>query len=213
METQSAFVEGRQILDSILIANESVEDYRSRGKSGMVFKLDFKKAYDRVEWDFLDSVMRNKGFGVTCRKWIKGCVSSTSFSIFINGRPREKFHGSWGLRQGDPLSPFLFTLVVDVLGRMMEKAAESELKPVFNLIEDSGGVFSCKFAFNALTSGHSEAGGHFFLHYGWSEIEDLKYSLGWFRSRFLAEMSSAERRAFRLCDWVYFTRSPDGERG
>uniref|UniRef100_A0A803PZR9 Reverse transcriptase domain-containing protein n=1 Tax=Cannabis sativa TaxID=3483 RepID=A0A803PZR9_CANSA len=124
-DTQSAFVEGRQILDSVMIANETVEDYRSRGKSGMVFKIDFEKAYDRVEWDFLDLVMHKKGFGSTWRKWIRGCLSTTSFSIFVNGRPRGKFRASRGLRQGDPLSPFLFTLVADILGRMVDKAVNS----------------------------------------------------------------------------------------
>uniref|UniRef100_A0A803P465 Reverse transcriptase domain-containing protein n=1 Tax=Cannabis sativa TaxID=3483 RepID=A0A803P465_CANSA len=125
LETQSAFVEGRQILDSVLIANETVEDYRSRGRSGLVFKIDFEKAYDRVEWEFVDVVLGKKGFGEIWRKWIKGCISSTSFSVFINRAPRGKFSGSRGLRQGDPLSPFLFTLVADVLGRMTNKAVST----------------------------------------------------------------------------------------
>ncbi|XP_060969805.1 secreted RxLR effector protein 78-like [Cannabis sativa] len=124
-ETQSAFVEGRQILDSVLIANETVEDYRCKGKSGLVLKIDFEKAYDRVDWNFLDLVLCKKGFGVTWRKWINKCLSSTSFSVFINGRPRGKFSCSRGLRQGDPLSPFMFTLVADVLGRMVVKAVSS----------------------------------------------------------------------------------------
>ena len=53
-----------------------------------------------------------------------GCLSTVSFSVFINGRPRGKFNGSKGLRQGDPLSPFLFTLIVDVLSRMIDKAKD-----------------------------------------------------------------------------------------
>ena len=63
-ENQGAFVEGRQILDTVLIANEAVEEYRSKGRKGWVFKIDFTKAYDCVDWGFLDLVLEKKGFGV-----------------------------------------------------------------------------------------------------------------------------------------------------
>ncbi|CAL8992525.1 unnamed protein product, partial [Prunus brigantina] len=61
------------------------------------------------------------------RRWIRGCLHSVSFSVMINGRPRGKFSATRGIRQGDPLSPFLFTLVIDVLSRLMEKAQECNL--------------------------------------------------------------------------------------
>ena len=67
-ETQGAFVAGRQILDVVLVANETVEEYRKLGRSGIVFKLDFKKAYDHMEWGFLDFVLQRKGFGSLLRK-------------------------------------------------------------------------------------------------------------------------------------------------
>lgn len=66
-------------------------------------------------------------FGMRWRNWIKGCVSNVSFSVFINGRPRGKFKGEKGFRQGDLLSPFLFNLVADVLGRLGEKAKSLDL--------------------------------------------------------------------------------------
>ena len=69
-ETQGAFVAGRQILDVVLVANELVEEYRKKGKSGFVFKIDFEKAYDYVEWYFLDYTIEKKGFGPIWRKWI-----------------------------------------------------------------------------------------------------------------------------------------------
>ena len=115
---------GRQILDVVLVANEVIEDYTRRNKEGMVFKIDFEKAYDNVRWGFLDFVLQRKNFGSKWRSWIKGCLSSVSYSVIINGRPRGKFRGSKGLRQGDPLSPFLFMLVADGLSRLMEKATE-----------------------------------------------------------------------------------------
>ena len=57
----------------------------------MVFKIDFEKAYDRVEWEFLDHVLEKKGFDSLWRKWMRGCLSSVNYSVIINGRPRGKF--------------------------------------------------------------------------------------------------------------------------
>ncbi|CAL8998321.1 unnamed protein product, partial [Prunus brigantina] len=123
---QGAFVRGRQILDAALIANEVVEESRRLNKSGMVFKIDFEKAYDHVEWRFIDEVMIREGFGERWRRWIRGCLETANFSVMINGRPRGKFSASRGLRQGDPLSPFVFTLVIDVLCRIMEIAQNAD---------------------------------------------------------------------------------------
>ena len=78
-ENQSAFILGRQILDVALIANEVVEDIRSQGNLGLVFKLDFEKAYDQVCWGFLD----RKEFGKRWRNWILGCLSVSSFALLL----------------------------------------------------------------------------------------------------------------------------------
>lgn len=126
-ENQSAFIPGRQILDAALIANEVVDDVKSLKKKGLVFKLDFEKAYDRVNWGFLDKVMDRKGFGERWRKWISGCLSSCTFAVIVNGEPKSWFKGERGVRQGDPLSPFLFTIVVDVLSRLVSRAVSNGL--------------------------------------------------------------------------------------
>lgn len=82
---QSAFVVERQILDASLIANELIG--KRKKQKGMVIKLDIEKSFDKVDWDFLEEILAAKGFGITWRRWIRGCVSSTNFSIIINGRP------------------------------------------------------------------------------------------------------------------------------
>ena len=92
-----------------------------------------------------------------------GCLSTVSFSIFINGRPRGKFKGSRGLRQGDPLSPFLFTLVADGLGRIIDKATQCRTIRSFVLGRDEVEVSHLQFADDTLL--FMEANNHFFFNY------------------------------------------------
>ena len=87
--TQGAFVQGRQILDAVLIANEIVDERRRSGEEGVVFKIDFEKAYDHVKWDFLDHVLEKKGFSPRWRKWMSGCLSSVSYAILVNGSAKR----------------------------------------------------------------------------------------------------------------------------
>ena len=104
-DSQMAFVVGRKILDAILIASEAIDEWSLKGRKGVLLKLDLDKACDKVDWAFLDMAMKLKDFGKRWRRWIWGCLSTTNFSIIVNGKILAKR----GIRQGDPLAPFLFT--------------------------------------------------------------------------------------------------------
>ncbi|MCH85424.1 cysteine-rich receptor-like protein kinase, partial [Trifolium medium] len=126
-ESQTAFVKDRQILDGILIANEVVDEARRSKKELMLFKVDFEKAYDSVDWGYLDDVMGRMGFPTLWRKWIRECVCTATTSVLVNESPTDEFPLERGLRQGDPLSPFLFLLAAEGFHVLMEAMVERKL--------------------------------------------------------------------------------------
>jgi hypothetical protein len=107
-KTQSAFIKERQILDPILIANESLDSRRRLGEPSILCKMDVEKAYDHVNWDFLLYMLKRCGFGAKWCSWIYFCISSVRFSVLVNGSPEGFFDSSQGIRQGYPISSFFF---------------------------------------------------------------------------------------------------------
>ncbi|GKV06663.1 hypothetical protein SLEP1_g18525 [Rubroshorea leprosula] len=124
---QSTFIEGRQIADGIITTNELIHETKKRRRPTLIFKADFEKAYDSVNWEFLDVMLDKLGFCLLWRTWIQECLASASVSILVNGSPTEEFQMTKGLRQGDPLTPFLFLVVAEALNGLINKAVEEGL--------------------------------------------------------------------------------------
>ena len=112
-------MKGRQILESVLITNKCLDSRLKSGVPGVLCKLNMEKAYDHVNWNFLLYLLRRCGFGEKWCLWIKQCILTTWLSVLLNGVPSGFFGSSQGVRQGDPLSPFLFVLVIEVFSKMI----------------------------------------------------------------------------------------------
>lgn len=96
-------------------------------------KLDMQKTYDSLKWTFLEQIVVNLVFPDKYVRWIMKCVTTVSYSIMINGSPTESFKGRKDLRQGDPLSPFLFILAMECLSRRLKRLMEfNKIIVIFN---------------------------------------------------------------------------------
>ncbi|KAL2894836.1 LINE-1 retrotransposable element ORF2 protein [Bienertia sinuspersici] len=121
---QGAFVTGRSIMHNALICQDMMRFYRpSQIQDCCMFKLDVKKAYDTVSWGFMNDIMTELGFPEHFIRLIMVCITSPQYTLMINGVPSPLVTPSRGLRQGDPLSPLLFTLCMEYFTRVMKKVS------------------------------------------------------------------------------------------
>ncbi|KAL6562915.1 hypothetical protein OROHE_005502 [Orobanche hederae] len=189
-DCQSAFVKGRNILDGIVILNEVIEEAKKKKKKRFIFKVDFAKAYDSVEWHFLLLMMERMNFPSNWRSWILECISSASANVLINGSLTEIFHFERGIRQGDPLSPFLFLIIAEGLNALVGRAVERDLLRPVEVGRERVSIFHLQYADDTLfvVDGNldnakviKEGGAAFELSWdeGWGGSADWEFGMMW----------------------------------
>ncbi|KAH9750393.1 putative ribonuclease H protein [Citrus sinensis] len=130
---QTSFVPGRHIVDNIVIAQEVVHSMpKKTGKRGlMAIKVDLQKAYDRLNWSFIFETLQQTGLPIHLSRLIMECVTSASMNILWNGEVTEEFYPGRGIRQGDPLSPYIFVLCIKSLSHGITQAVvDGSWKPI-----------------------------------------------------------------------------------
>ena len=129
-ENQSAFTPDKLITDNVLMAFELMQflNHKNAGIDGfMTAKLDISKAFNRVEWGFIQGVMEKLGFNSRWVNLVMKCITSVSYLVIINGATSGNIVPTWGLRQGDPLSPILFLIYTEGLSALINKATRNQL--------------------------------------------------------------------------------------
>jgi hypothetical protein len=150
---QSAFLPGRLISDNTLIAFETfhyLKQNQNKTKGYVGMKLDMAKAYDRLEWGFIEATLNTMGFPSNLVNSIMKCVTSVNFSILVNGQPSPKFNPNRGIRQGDPLSPYLFILCADVFSTMITNSQDLNLINGINIAQNAPKISHLFFADDSL---------------------------------------------------------------
>jgi hypothetical protein len=147
---QSAFIRGRYILESVVTAHEIIHDVHRKKEQGLVFKIDYEKAYDKVNPDFIFEVLQLRGFSPVFIRMIKQITLGGSVGVKVNDVESDFFLTGKGLRQGDLIAPLLFNCVVDVFSRMLVKGTNCGLIRGLcpNFIPD--GVVSLQYADDTL---------------------------------------------------------------
>ncbi|XP_058741722.1 secreted RxLR effector protein 78-like [Vicia villosa] len=118
------------MMDGVLLVNEIVNWSKMKKRSCLLLKVDFEKAYDSVSWQYLRETMTMMGFGERWMRWMEACIFNNNMSVLVNGSATKEFKVHRGLRQGDPLSPFLFVLAMEGLTALVKRSVDlGKFKP------------------------------------------------------------------------------------
>nr|GEZ96752.1 RNA-directed DNA polymerase, eukaryota [Tanacetum cinerariifolium] len=186
-----------KILDGPFILNELLHWCKRKKKQVMFFKVDFSKAYDSVRWDYLLDILEAFGFGNIWCKWIRGTFSSAKALVLVNGSPTIEFSFHCGLKQGDPLSPYLFILIMESLNTSFTRAID---KGVFKGVHLHGStsIFHLFYADDVLFIGE------------WFDDNLKGVMVGECMSRHNAWASTVNKLRSRLSKWKVKTLSIGG---
>jgi Reverse transcriptase (RNA-dependent DNA polymerase) len=120
-EAQCDFLKNIYILDSVITAHEVLHHVHISKEHGLLFKVDFQKAFDFVNWGYLFDTFTQRGFSPLWVSWMKKLLRGGSVNVLVNGKLTDYFECRWGVRQGDHLSPYLFILVAVRLNKMIQR--------------------------------------------------------------------------------------------
>jgi hypothetical protein len=109
-------------MEGVVVLHETLHELHTKKRDGVIFKIDFEKAYDKVKWSFVQQVLRMKGFSDTWCSWIKTFMEGGHVAVKVNDQMGPFFQTQRGVRQGDPLSPIMFNLVADMLATLIKRA-------------------------------------------------------------------------------------------
>ena len=123
--SQTTFIPGRYIMEGVVTLYETIRELRRKRQDGVILKLDFEKAYDKIKWPFIQQVLTMKGFSPTWCEWISKVMSRGSVAVKVNDNIGHYFQTRKGVWQGDPLSPILFNIVVD-MAILISRAKEAD---------------------------------------------------------------------------------------
>jgi retron-type reverse transcriptase len=126
-QNQYGFIKNRSIQDCLARSFEYLHIYHKSKKEMIMLKLDFEKAFDKIEHEIIIQIMRHKSFPNKWVDWINGILKSGTSSVLLNGTPEKDFHYRRGVRHGDPLSPLIFVLAADLLQSIINKAKKAEI--------------------------------------------------------------------------------------
>lgn len=125
LPNQTSFVQGRLLVENTVLASEIVHGYhKDRGPKRITLKVDIAKAFDTINWNFIFNLLQGLDIPHDYLSWVYPCVTTSSFMIGFNGTVQGNFRSNRGLRQGDPLSPYMFVMAMNCLSILLNKAAE-----------------------------------------------------------------------------------------